>query len=463
MSPEKRVPSPGLEIQPDRKTYRRSSAILTQTSPAQVPRTLLDILDTNRYYPIYERLCSCLPIRSTLALASTCRQLRQSYQQRWDVNSRLERFVKDPMRLRSQLGQHGSLISGSFVLQFFLRKTWPESDLDLFVEQGAPTEAFDKYLREDEKYQLQSTVNKTSAKSVYMMYWLKEVCEFWKISRQRKLTSSQIRTYYRPTSIDPQQSKIQIIVTEEMPILAILTGFYMTAVMNFISWNKAYAMFPRETLLENKTYMLKPLDDYFESLSCKYSRQGWIMEEVMRSEDHSASSGIQTLRRVGDNRTWMVPLSTKGVSQSQQPDSVLEYSVIRMAPQRVQRDPNMSAYLVSGQPFRHISLEYGLVQPSAFFAWPLFMADRLHSYARLGLAAMPKADRPSWCGGEDRESPGTTSHQHFYNKDDVALFKRPEHWKTFDHNIPRWYQTYLRDEVDPEDLEHREEKDADWL
>lgn len=70
-------------------------------------------------FPIYDRLCACMPLSTTLKLPSSCKQLRQAYQQRWSVDSRLARFVKDPLRLRSELGKHASLISGSFVLQSF--------------------------------------------------------------------------------------------------------------------------------------------------------------------------------------------------------------------------------------------------------------------------------------------------------------------------------------------------------
>jgi hypothetical protein len=69
----------------------------------------------------------------------------------------LTRFVKDPCRLRSELGRYSSLISGSFALQLFAQCLWPDSDLDVFVEQGVALDSFDTYLRNEEYYRLHLT------------------------------------------------------------------------------------------------------------------------------------------------------------------------------------------------------------------------------------------------------------------------------------------------------------------
>ena len=119
-----------------------------------------------------------MPLRTTLALSSTCSKLHQASRQRWTVDSRLSRFVKSPLCLRSELGRHASLISGSFALQFFAQETWPESDLDIFVEQGVPMICFERYLKEEESYVLDSTVEATDEErqSRYEMGGILQVC-----------------------------------------------------------------------------------------------------------------------------------------------------------------------------------------------------------------------------------------------------------------------------------------------
>lgn len=75
---------------------------------------------------------------------------------RWDINKKLRRFVTDPEELRSKLGEHDALISGSFVIQFFDGVVWPESDLDIFVENGKGASELGRHLLESEDYELVS-------------------------------------------------------------------------------------------------------------------------------------------------------------------------------------------------------------------------------------------------------------------------------------------------------------------
>ena len=69
------------------------------------------------------------------------------------------------------MAKYDALISGSFALQFFERVTWPDSDLDIFVEQGEGCELFCKYLVEAEGYDLVRSQDQDR----YAMYDLMEV------------------------------------------------------------------------------------------------------------------------------------------------------------------------------------------------------------------------------------------------------------------------------------------------
>jgi hypothetical protein len=229
-----------------------------------------------------------------------------------------------------------------------------------------------------------------------------------------------------------------------MPILDILAGFYTTAVLNVISWNKAYAIFARDTFLDHKTYMLKPLDRYFETLIRKYNQRGWLWEEIMRPEDHDPSTSIQPIRRLGDRFSWTIPLSTQDVERPQQPDLVLEYSSFTLRPRRSRSRPATASYLLSTESFQHIALNYRFVRPGRL-DWTSFLADRLYSYANLALLAMKPEDRPVWF------SPGSrhrrlicVGDQVFYDQKTIDEFRRPEGWRTFDQNIPQWYSQWYQ-------------------
>lgn len=123
---------------------------------ASTNTTFLDVFDSDRHFPVHEQLWSALPVQSAVALSRTCRQLRADHLRTFNINQRLAYFVRSPVRLPSQLGKHGSLISGSFALQLLAHTRWNDSDLDIFVENGAAAEEFEAYLLEEEHYYLQS-------------------------------------------------------------------------------------------------------------------------------------------------------------------------------------------------------------------------------------------------------------------------------------------------------------------
>jgi hypothetical protein len=159
MPGRKRKASTGTDV---KSTSSRRPHRPYEQPPKPVSLSLVQILDPTRHDPIsiYDRLSSCMPLRDTLALSRTCTQMRHAYRERWSVDDRLTRFVKDPKRLRSELGRYSSLISGSFALQFFAQCFWPDSDLDIFVEQGVALDSFDTYLQNEEYYGLHSTKDK---------------------------------------------------------------------------------------------------------------------------------------------------------------------------------------------------------------------------------------------------------------------------------------------------------------
>jgi hypothetical protein len=72
----------------------------------------------------------------------------------WDINEKLGRFFMNPQAFRTELGRADALISGSFALQFFARRSWPESDLDVYLRDGDGVDHLGQYLVEVEGYDL---------------------------------------------------------------------------------------------------------------------------------------------------------------------------------------------------------------------------------------------------------------------------------------------------------------------
>jgi hypothetical protein len=122
---------------------------------------LTTILDADKFPPIFDTLTAHLPIKDVIALTRTCRKLKPLYQKMisngaWDINSRLKKFVKDPLGFRKRLAELDGIISGSFALQFMDRVDWEGSDLDVCVQVGEKADSFCRYMEEVEGYDLAS-------------------------------------------------------------------------------------------------------------------------------------------------------------------------------------------------------------------------------------------------------------------------------------------------------------------
>ena len=78
--------------------------------------TFLDIFNRESQYPIFSRLCDILTIGDIVNLSKTCRQYAGLYDYQipvqWNVDKRLQRFVQDPIGLRSKMGELDVIISG---------------------------------------------------------------------------------------------------------------------------------------------------------------------------------------------------------------------------------------------------------------------------------------------------------------------------------------------------------------
>jgi hypothetical protein len=226
----------------------------------------------------------------------------------------------------------------------------------------------------------------------------------------------------------------------------------MTAVLNIITWNKAYCVFARETLVQRKTFMLKPVDEYFEKLLRKYHERGFIHEQIIRAEDHSPTSGLQRVRRIGDEHTLVLKLPTDGVRpKNRVADTVIEYSGFDLSPISGGRNrAPICSYEIGTTEFRHLALQHAHCVPTNLDWWD-FLGPRLHDAAKMGLLVMKPADRPNWFANRSEPYcyyPNLGGEHEFEN------FQKPTGWRDHDVDIPRWYnQWYSQLAADKKKLE----------
>ena len=229
---------------------------------------------------------------------------------------------------------------------------------------------------------------------------------------------------------------------------AILEGFYATAVMNFISWNTAYSMFPLTTFVHHKNHLLQPLDDYNASLLVKYNVRGWISQGVQWHEEcQTTKYPFQQRRRVGDQFSWRLPLDVTDVISSAPacPDLVMQYANFGILKQgTMQVDTPVPYYRISTTPYSSLMLKHQYLFDQD--GWRDFVELRLTELTYMELYKLKKEDRPNalfWYlkrGGLEKYMKESQRHRDIIKG--LIQFKKPDIWTYWDHEIPKWYDKY---------------------
>jgi hypothetical protein len=107
-------------------------------------------------YVIRQEIFKHIGVAGILNLRGVNRGLRELQYKVWDINTKLRRFFDDPIAFRSVLGHNDALISGSFVLQFLERVTWPASRMHIMVTEGEAASNLEAYLIKKEGYERES-------------------------------------------------------------------------------------------------------------------------------------------------------------------------------------------------------------------------------------------------------------------------------------------------------------------
>lgn len=141
------------------------------------PPTLGTILSI---YPIRRGILDCLGTRNILAFMQTSRAIRQDLRENeWNINKKLERFFKNPIAFRTQLGQADALITGDFVLGFFERIVWPDVGLDLVIRHNDNLAGMQKFLVSENYTKAESVpINDTTCKNLTAV-WNKLLPLMW--------------------------------------------------------------------------------------------------------------------------------------------------------------------------------------------------------------------------------------------------------------------------------------------
>ncbi|KAI0650881.1 hypothetical protein C8Q79DRAFT_411333 [Trametes meyenii] len=284
---------------------------------------------------IYEPIFDASSAATLLRLARTCRAGRHAIaayiRSAFDVNRLLARFFPSPTApcssvcssshthseiydraraFRTLQARTGTLISGSTALQFFDRTVYPESDLDLYVHMRHRREVGRWLLEEgyqfapsqyqDPRFEIEVVHGmSTGANGIYRMPGVSAVLTFTKPVPRKEIDI--------PDVVEEQEEsmlKVQVIVAKNTPMEAIL-AFHSTCVMNVISYEKAYCLFPWATLEARRSLLsssCRGRSKWRESGLLKYANRGFTiisdldLDEI-EIDPASAVSSSSTLLR----------------------------------------------------------------------------------------------------------------------------------------------------------------------
>lgn len=193
-------------------------------------------------------------------------------------------------------------------------------------------------------------------------------------------------------------------------------------VVNVITWNKAFSVFPLVTFIQKRGYMLQPSDDYFMSLVVKYTQRGWKIQETMWPEDHRVNHPLRRYRRIGDRYSWRIPLDISNVKWSKTPDAVLEFAQFGLSCSEGSYDVLAMVYKSHAQQYR-----YTYSDP----IWCRFLGRRVTRLTGFELRKSAANLRPPDFQQMVKEE---TIHR-------IELDK-PCTWTYWDSEIPKWYEAW---------------------
>ncbi|KAK2841552.1 hypothetical protein FQN49_006146 [Arthroderma sp. PD_2] len=363
---------------------------------------------------LLEEICSHLGIRDLVALKATSRAfLRIEHFLERKIDRRLDLFVKNPRGFRYLLKEHDAFMAGPFALDFFLHGTQTASQMDVYIRSGPGRVAFSDYLCSLEEYTRVAT-------------------------RSQRADHIQMIEFFSRADSD---IIVRLIVTNGMPIKALLHGSYTTACVNFITWNKAYSVFPLLTFVRNEAYLLKEMDDNFGCLLVKYAPLGWTSRNMRWWNVHRGSEAMLRNRAIGGNCSLVVSLGEKGLGTPRTPDFVLEHAQFSLHGSPYSAALRVTAMTELCSPV--LRYTYTFTDDS----WREFAMKRLYMITVAELYKIEPGDR-STQAVRALNSPLNPSTNSWPPAERAAAiwqldgFNKPDTWTYADNLIPEWYRAW---------------------
>ncbi|KAI0757888.1 hypothetical protein BC629DRAFT_1265542, partial [Irpex lacteus] len=187
----------------------------------------------------------------------------------FSIYRRLKHFFNDPFSFRVMQSRTGALVSGSFALQFFCRVFYPEADLDIYAANDAKHDVGDWLLANAYTF---CPAERPNGQPLTYLEALQALDD------NRAEETSYVRgvvgvlNFLR--TVEGEVRKVQLVVVDGSPMTAIL-NFHSTCVMNVITYNYAYCLYPKATLRASSSLLLKSSTEALWKAVRKYRSRGF--------------------------------------------------------------------------------------------------------------------------------------------------------------------------------------------
>ncbi|KAI0715608.1 hypothetical protein C8T65DRAFT_572952, partial [Cerioporus squamosus] len=264
----------------------------------------------------------CTPM-TILRLQRVCRNTARAVQdyipRAFNVRRVLQRFFPNVLAFRTLQARTGTLISGSVALQFFNRELYPGSDLDLYVHMRHRREVGRWLMGHGYRFEpaphqasdFDAAASEALSGLAVAPYGMPGIAAVMNFTRCTNIASD----ISRDGSLG--KLKVQLIVARKTPMEVIL-GFHSTCVMNVISFENAYCLFPRATLEERLSLLSSSSAGRStrrrESVA-KYVARGFtVMERIPVTNVRLPNLLPLGWRWIDDSASWVIPLDVAGVA-----------------------------------------------------------------------------------------------------------------------------------------------------
>lgn len=239
---------------------------------------------------------------------------------------------------------------------------------------------------------------------------------------------------------DGKSSEINIVETKKTPVFGALLPS-STSLTNFVTWNRVYSVFPRETFIEKRAYLLRHPTKMTSSEWVDTESIGLDMSPLKRQDalDDRERNTLLSQRRVGDASTWVIALNTSELpSIPPCPDYLVESATFRLTMQNGVMDS------VRRGCFNHYDLDVSVVRDLLLkhqYILPYGIATELSLFFRnltiVSLHRLPTAQQP-----QRLAQIFTGRHMTLMSPDmaQIAEFTPPEwsNWKYHDDEMVRF-------------------------